>query len=204
MVNPKKIVEELRAQRLKYEFPKGEDGARLRELILYIANKCEFDSTFSAVKLNKILYFADFRAYLRLGEPITGVAYIKLDHGPVPEHFDTVWKKMEDSSEIVIKPREYHGHVQRRLIALREANLNLFKPQEIALLDQVIEELREKTAASVSRQSHGKAWQLAGYGERIPYNAAFLSDEPITDEDIALTQRLASERGWEVPGLKVK
>ena len=40
---------------------------------IYIVQTERFlDERFGAVKLNKILYFADFEAYRRLGEPITG------------------------------------------------------------------------------------------------------------------------------------
>ncbi len=56
----------------------GSDGTRstekLRELVLYIADKCEEDRTFGAVKLNKILFYADFISFAEYGEPITGVS----------------------------------------------------------------------------------------------------------------------------------
>jgi hypothetical protein len=61
------------------------DGeARLRELILYIAARCERDPRFGATKLNKILLFADFLAYFRRRRPITGVEYMRLPNGPAP------------------------------------------------------------------------------------------------------------------------
>ena len=37
-----------------------ESRKRLRELILFIAERCLNNPTFGAVKLNKILFFADF------------------------------------------------------------------------------------------------------------------------------------------------
>ncbi len=60
------------------------DAAKFRELFLYIAESCAEDPRFGAVKLNKILYYADFEAYRRLGEPITGDTYRKLSEGPAP------------------------------------------------------------------------------------------------------------------------
>lgn len=57
---------------------------KFRELILYVANMSRNDPDFGAVKLNKILYYADFRAYRELGRPISGAAYRKLSEGPAP------------------------------------------------------------------------------------------------------------------------
>src|SRR6266487_3415423 len=45
---------------------------KLRELILHICIRSEDDEAFGAVKLNKLLFFSDFHAFLRLGKPITG------------------------------------------------------------------------------------------------------------------------------------
>jgi hypothetical protein len=52
---------------------KGEE--RLREMVLYIASKCQDAKLFGSVKLYKILMIADFTAFGRLGRPMTGVEY---------------------------------------------------------------------------------------------------------------------------------
>jgi hypothetical protein len=175
---------------LKYEFPNLPANDLLRELILYISDQCEEDKGFGLTKLNKILYFADFMSYARYGEPITGVSYIKLPKGPVPQPMLAVRKQMEADLEILIRLRDYHGYPQHRVIALREANLEKFKPRDIALIDSVIRKLADETAAEVSARSHGRAWRAVRNHERIPYNAVFISDEGITEEDRALTAEL--------------
>jgi uncharacterized phage-associated protein len=187
-------------QHLKYEFPKGQDRQRLKELILYIADISEDDPNFGAVKLNKILYFADARAYIQFGEPITGVPYVKLDNGPVPEDFYSVRDEMVAAGDIVIKARQHFDYVQYKVIALRTPRLDLFTAAEISVVHEIIQELREVNAREASELSHGRAWQLTPHRERIPYNAAFLSNEGITSEDIMITQRLAMEHNWKVPG----
>ena len=48
------------------------NAEKFRELLVYVSKKCEDDPTFGAVKLNKILYYADFAAYRQGGKPITG------------------------------------------------------------------------------------------------------------------------------------
>ena len=51
---------------------------KLRELVVLVANKSEGDPHFGAVKLNKILYYAEFQAFRILGSPIAGATYIDL------------------------------------------------------------------------------------------------------------------------------
>ena len=51
---------------------------KFKELVIYIAGRCESDPYFGAVKLNKLLFFSDFFAYAKLGNPITGAEYMKL------------------------------------------------------------------------------------------------------------------------------
>lgn len=58
---------------------------KLRELILYIAQKSKTDPRCGAVKLNKLLYYADFSAYRLLGRAITGAEYQHLKKGRRPE-----------------------------------------------------------------------------------------------------------------------
>jgi antitoxin SocA-like protein len=58
------------------------NGKKFRELILYIARRCEGDAIFDKPKLNKILFYSDFLAYFRTGQPITGQRYTRLESGP--------------------------------------------------------------------------------------------------------------------------
>ena len=72
------------AGKITYEFPEMRPDERLRELILYIALKCESDARFNATRLNKILFYADFVSFANTGKPVTGAAYKAIDRGPVP------------------------------------------------------------------------------------------------------------------------
>jgi hypothetical protein len=45
------------------------DKEKFKELVLYLAEKCETDPSFGVTKLNKLLYYCDFVAYSELGKP---------------------------------------------------------------------------------------------------------------------------------------
>jgi hypothetical protein len=85
---------------------------------------------------------------------------------------------------------------QKRVVPLRAPDLSLFSAEDIAIVDEMIQGLWQRTATAVSELSHGIAWKVAGDRERIPYEAVFLSDEPLTEYDIARTHELAQRYGW--------
>src|SRR6267142_5186231 len=166
-----------------YEFGGADARARLKELILYIAQRCESDPTFNSTKLNKILFWSDFGCYIQHGSPVTGVAYMRLPKGPGPKHLLPVRQEMVDDGEIIIRKIQKIDWTANKVIPLREPNLDLFTPQQISLVEQIIQECWGKTADEVSEASHGIAWRVVGDKDLIPYELAFLSDEPPTEED---------------------
>lgn len=162
---------------------------KFAELVLYIAAKCEGHERFGATKLNKILFFADFWAYLSRGKPITGAVYQKLKFGPAPKRLLPVQERLIASQSAAKQEaprvtaafsRSSPGasYVEKRLIALRRPHLDMFEAQEIAIVDEIIERLRNADAVEVSDGSHEfPGWQLAELNEEIPYFTAHLPRE---------------------------
>lgn len=181
-----------------YQFAHLRGEERLRELILYIAQKCGDDPGFGATKLNKILWNADMCSYAQYGEPVTGLEYMKLPNGPAPRRLLPVKTLMLEKGEIVEQPRAVGRRTQNRIIPMREPNLTMFSGRDIAMVDNAVEFLWGKTAVEVSAMSHGVAWRVAELQAGIPYEAAFLSDEGVTDYDRTRAAELIAQHGWDV------
>ena len=176
-----------------------ENKKKMKELILYISEKCADDPYFGATKLNKILFFSDFAAYGELGRPITGMEYMKLPHGPAPRRLVPIREEMEENNELAIQEARLAGFSQKRPVNLRSANLDLFSAEQIALVDTVIERVRRASAADLSRYTHGwEGWKFADDQETIPYSAVFLSDDPITEFEAQRGRELATKHNWAV------
>ncbi len=183
---------------LKFEFPEFEGNVRLRELILYISQKCANDPTFGATKLNKLLFYSDFFSYFRYGEPIAGLEYQKLPNGPAPKQLVPVRESMVSSGDVAMQKVSFFNKQQHRCVPLRDPDLSRFKGRDIALIDELIEGLWGKTASEVSELSHKRAWRIAKDRESIPYQAIFLSDDDeLTDAEIAHVAELNREHKWE-------
>lgn len=179
---------------LQYSFPGMESDARLRELILYVSQKSSDDPRFGATKLNKILYFADFIAYRLHGKPITGAEYQRLSWGPAPKRLRPIRDRMVEDRELAVEERKFYEREQHRTVALRDPDIGVFSREEIALVDEIIRVLWEHTGSDVSRLSHTVAWEIVDDGESIPYEAAHLSPESLTQEDIDRARVVAADR----------
>jgi hypothetical protein len=180
-----------------FEFAALEPNERLREMILYISKRLHGDLTLGKTKLNKILFFADFFSYLKNGEPVTGTAYKKDEFGPVPANINMVLEQMKSAGEIAEGFLQRGSFKQKVIMPKRAANLAIFTEAQIAAVEDVIVNLTGYTNGDVSELSHKRIWRVARMGELIPYEAAFLSDKPLTDYEIKRTRELCTQYGWE-------
>ena len=176
------------------------DRKKFEELILLIAHECQGDTYFGATKLNKILFFVDFRAYHELGKSITGAEYMAIEHGPVPRLLVPVRDEMIRNGDIALEAR---GN-QQRLVAKRGVKSELFTSTEHFVIQEVIRALESEDADSVSELSHQfLGWQAAraeqgatGQSPTIPYESVFVSNKRPTPHEIDEVAPLAKEHGW--------
>jgi hypothetical protein len=179
------------------------EHAKLRELILYVSGRCFDHHKFGATKLNKILFFADFIAYERFGRSITDEEYFKLQWGPAPRYLKPVRDQLEASQELAIARREVFGFVQERPVPLRTPDLALFRPEEIALVDEIIEALKDKDAEEVSELSHYfVGWKLTREKETIPYHSVYsreMTEDDVTERDVERGREIARRYGLRDP-----
>ncbi len=173
---------------------------KFKELILHIAKKCEGDKYYGATKLNKILFYSDFLAYKMYDKPITGADYFALPLGPAPRRFIPIKEQMSSDNDLVLK-KQYSQH---RFVALRDPDYDEFSAKEIALVDWIIDVLRETDAEFVSELSHlFLGWQAAmAEGQKtdervsIPYETVFVKNPAIDGYEEAYGLELAKKHGW--------
>src|ERR1039458_8064113 len=103
------------------------DPEKFTELVLYVADQSADDPGFGATKLNKILFFSDFLSYAQRGKSITGAVYQKLPYGPAPRPLVPIQEQLVASGDADLVPADRFGHVQKRLVARRDPNVDLFE-----------------------------------------------------------------------------
>jgi hypothetical protein len=183
---------------LHFTFPIADKEQRFKELVLYVADACTDDPTFSKIKLLKTLFFSDFESYALHGVPITGMPYRKAPYGPAPEDFPRIQEEMLRDNQIRIHSRRVYDHSSQRLIPLVEPTFELLSARDISIVAGWVRFFWNKTAREISDYSHGKAWKITPDSELIPYEAVFISDEVVTFEDADRVRQLAAKYGWKL------
>lgn len=175
---------------------RGYDAERFRQLALYIAERCADDPRFGKTKLAKILFYSDFGAFGQLGDSITGATYSKFPNGPFPRMLDRELSTMEHEGMGQVVHANYFQRDQHRLVPLSLVDISGFSGPEISIVEQAIEALRDHNAADVSRLSHLEpAWQCVDDWDDIPYDLAFVSADPPSEEAVRTGREIAERLG---------
>ena len=173
------------------------DDRKLRELILYILQRSQDDPNMGGTKLNKVLFRCDFGAYLGLGAAITWHPYFKLANGPAPRYLVQIRNGMEQDGIVRLSRVDVGASkMMDRWEALREPNLTLFTPAQLAFVDGVIATMKDQTGTRAADGTHWMVgWRLANMGQNIPYETAFLADHA-TPADLERGRQLARAHAW--------
>jgi len=170
---------------------------RLRQMILYVATKCAKAERMGLIKLNKILWKADFDAFAARQRPITGREYQRLDLGPAPKEMPPLLRDMLRDGLIELVPTDFgEGIIEQRPIALARPNLTLFTKDDLAFVDAAIAYYWDKTGRETSDDSHGVAWKSHGNKTPMYYELSYLSDDEVTAEQrVELLQKVRARKG---------
>ena len=175
------------------------DAEKFKELLVYVAESSTDDPAFGPVKLNKILYYADFAAYRELGQPITGATYRKFDEGPAPDELIEWRDHLIALGEARIEVRRHFTGGEKRLLLCdgRTADREMFSPAERRIVDEVVAFFHGKLDREVAEFAHREpGCAVARDREVIPYESAWLRPAPIGRETEEQALRIAKERGY--------
>jgi hypothetical protein len=158
---------------------------RLNTLAHYVIWRSD-PAKLGAVKLYKILWFADLEHYRRTGRTITGAtAYTKRQFGPVPKGILQALDTLEHEHKIATAKQNYYGRPKTMFLALERPELQAFDGDEIAVVDMIADIVcDEHTAASISQLSHDALWEETEIDTDMPVGAASVVAGEITPEDI--------------------
>lgn len=124
------------------------------------------------LKLNKMLFYADFTHYKNHGESISGLSYRAIQYGPVPSNYDNIYAYLENeqfiSSEFL---KLSNGGAREIFISNADFDHTLFKVEELKTLATIMERFADIPTWDIVELSHQeKAWkQLEPKKELIGY-----------------------------------
>lgn len=147
------------------------DREKLQDLILYVVNRVDRPADLGAVKLHKVLWFADLLLMYATGTTCCGETFIKKPRGPWGSHVDKAINALEKDKRLVERPGTLGGYNQRQFFALAEPSLDRLSAFEISVVEQVVAYVcYDHTASSISALTHD------GFCERTPENGVMPAD----------------------------
>jgi len=145
------------------------DVNKLFQVIKFFCYKDQIVKT----KLNKLLFYADFKHFKEYGISITGVRYAHAYHGPVPNQFET-WLAaiLEWEKEVTSEERTF-GDFVGDVYSSGEPEWAIFSNSELKTLAIVKEQFQSYNARQIREFSHQeKGYQVTKDGELISYQFA--------------------------------
>ncbi len=146
------------------------DLDRFKQVTLWFARECP---GLVKTKLAKLLWLADFAYFYENRLSLTGLAYARAPHGPMPDRFQLLLGVLE-AEEVIELGEETVGPYTGEVVRAKEAPyMDDFQAEEIMTLKKVASLFGGESAAELSRRSHQeRAWLERGNGEIIPYTEA--------------------------------
>ncbi|MFZ3170641.1 MAG: type II TA system antitoxin MqsA family protein [Carboxydocellales bacterium] len=160
-------------RKLEYSFINIESGfkqidfQKVLNTVLYFAQNV---NDLWKTKLNKLLFYTDFSFFKDFTISVTGLKYIKLDYGPVPQDFEGLLWHLEKLGYITLNPSQVYVHSGDIIQPLAEFDPDIFTAEEMAVLEQVKQRYGHYNASEISEFSHEeKGWIETPYREIISY-----------------------------------
>lgn len=148
---------------------------KLKEAVHFVVESCDDSSKLGAVRLNKILWFADRHSYRETGSTITGDTYVKRRFGPVPKHIMAASAELSDEQKLVIREAPYTTRKTfREFISATPPESKHLSESDRGVLNAYRDLICNNfTASEISDLSHDQVWEAAQEGEEIPFYTVF-------------------------------
>lgn len=121
-------------------------------------------------KLNKLLFYSDFRHFKEYTLSITGSRYAHIPFGPAPDEYRLYYPVLERQGIIRIEEIEYTDFTGDKIISQIKPDLNIFSESELRILASVKEFFKNYNVRMISDYSHQeKGYMDTSTGDIISY-----------------------------------
>ena len=127
----------------------------------------------SKTKLNKLLFYADFKHFKDNGVSISGAHYAHAYYGPVPHKFNTWLTAISEWDKQITSEEQPFGDLVGEVYTSGEPDWSIFSTSELAALAFVKNKFQKYSASQIRDFSHQeKGYQDTIDGEIISYQYA--------------------------------
>ena len=121
-------------------------------------------------KLNKLLFYADFKHFKEYSVSITGARYVHLQYGPVPDNYDYYFAELSRERYVDVEEEIFENYTGFNCVARIAPDLGAFDQSEREVLEQIVNHFRGFGSAEIMKFSHEEAaYASTAEGETISY-----------------------------------
>lgn len=121
-------------------------------------------------KLNKLLFYADFKHFKENTISITGARYFHLQYGPVPDDYDYYFAELERARLLDMVEETYGEYTGFKCVTRNQPDLSIFEQSELDSLINVKEYFKDFGSARIMDFSHEEIGYVStNEGESISY-----------------------------------
>ncbi len=144
------------------------DLAKLFNAILYFCKGGVLKT-----KLNKLLFYADFKHFKDYTVSITGARYAHIPFGPAPDKYSLCFAALLENGALKVEEEIFGDFIGEKFNSVKESDLYLFCDSELKILATVKEYFKDFTAKRITDFSHDeKAYKETASGDIISYEYA--------------------------------
>jgi len=125
-------------------------------------------------KLNKLLFYADFKHFKEYTVSITGTRYAHIPFGPAPDEYAYYFATLVENNFIEIEEIRFSSEaIGEKFISIKEPDLSVFSESELKILATIKEFFKNLTAGEITDFSHDeKGYKETQTGQIISYEYA--------------------------------
>ena len=144
------------------------DVEKVVNAILYFCGEGDFKT-----KLNKLLFYLDFKHFKEQSVSVTGLRYAHLPYGPVPNDFEAYFSYMEHHGMLRTEECFFGDDSAEKYFAEQEPRLALFSDAELKTLMNIKEKFQGLSSRAISDLSHDEVgYKATQPGDLISYDFA--------------------------------
>jgi len=146
----------------------------LNKLFNAILFFCKDEEGVYKTKLNKLLFYADFKHFKEYVVSITGCRYAHIPFGPAPDNYEYYFATLIENK--LLDPKEIRFDediVGEKLVSATEPNLSIFGEGELKIMASVKEFFKDFTATQIKDYSHEEqGYKETSNGDTISFDYA--------------------------------
>lgn len=124
-------------------------------------------------KLNKLLFYADFKHFKQYTVSLTGARYVHLPYGPVPNNYQFYFAELLNEAKLEIEEVQFGEHIGERCVARIEPDISAFADSELKVLAEIKDHFQSYNSSQIKDFSHKeRAYLETESGQRISYRFA--------------------------------